>query len=159
MAVTDEEVLAKYPWGLITHDNKNHWRGFLERKLIINHCLDCSYWIHDPRPMCPKCWSNNVRPEEVSGKGKVHWFSVVHQAPASAGRQISQPLPVITVELAEQEGLRISSTIVNCRNEDLHCDMPVELIWGERNGSPVPVFQPTSGAARQASKNGPSSKP
>ena len=142
MAITDEEVLDKYPWGLITHDNKEYWKGFLEHKLVINHCQSCGHWIHEPRPICPRCWSDDVKAEEVSGKGKVQWFSLLYQAPASSGREISSPYPAVTIELAEEDGLRIASTIVNCRTEDIYCDMPVELTWTERDGAPVPVFQP-----------------
>jgi uncharacterized OB-fold protein len=149
MEISDQEVLDRYPWGLITHDNKNHWKGFLQHKLLINCCQSCGYWIHEPRPMCPKCWSDNVKPQEVSGKGKIKWFTLLYQGSPVPGFDYSNPYPVVVIELAEQEGLRMAATMVNCSNQDICCDMPVELTWIERQGAPLPAFQPITGVPPQ----------
>jgi uncharacterized OB-fold protein len=146
MTISDQELLDRYPWATITHDNKEQWRGFLERRLVVNRCQDCCYWINEPRPLCPKCWSTNVRPEAVSGRGRVQWFSLNHQGPAIPEHDYSRPYPVVTVELEEQVNLRISSTVVNCELERIQCDLPVHLTWQERQGAPLPVFEPDEGA-------------
>jgi uncharacterized OB-fold protein len=144
--ITDEDVLAKYPRFAIDHDNKAHWKGFLQRKLLINRCQDCGHWIYPNRPMCPKCWSERVVPTEVSGKGTVYTLFFMYQGPPIPGFDYSTPYPVVAVELPEQKGLRIASTIVNCRKEDMYIGMPVEVTWMERGGAPVPAFQPAPGA-------------
>jgi uncharacterized OB-fold protein len=51
------------------------------------------------------------------------------------------PYPVVAVELAEQEGLRFTSTVVGADNKDIYIGAPVRLAWTERNGSPMPVFE------------------
>jgi uncharacterized OB-fold protein len=139
MTVSDEELLERYPWGDFDHDNKAQWKGFLDRKLLVNRCQDCGHWINPPRPMCPKCWSERVEPTEVSGRGHVQWFTLLHQgAPPGA----SLPFPVVTVELEEQPNLRIDSTIVDCDPADIACDMKLELTWVDQEGTPVPAFRP-----------------
>jgi uncharacterized OB-fold protein len=83
-------------------------------------------------------------PTEASGRGTVHLLVRLHQGPRAPGVDYSKPLPVVAVELAEQVGLRYTSSIVNCEPEDVHIDMPVTLTWIERYGAPFPVFEPAA---------------
>lgn len=141
MAMTDDELLSRYPWGAIDHDNKAQWKGFLEYQLLVNRCQACGHWFNPPRPMCPRCWSLDVRPEPVSGRGRVQWFTLLYQGgPPGA----PSPYPVVTVELAEEEGLRIDATVVDCDPHDIRCDMPLELTWVDDQGAPLPAFRPAT---------------
>ena len=141
--ITDEEVLAKYPDISMDHESKNFWKGFLQKRLLINRCQDCGNYIHLPRPMCPKCWSEKVAPTEVSGKGTLHLLYLLHQEGSGTPEN---PYPMASVELVEQERLRMTATLVNCARKDMHVGMPVELIWIDYKGAPIPAFQPASGA-------------
>lgn len=139
-AVTDEELLARFPGLPIDRDNAFHYRGLLERKLLFQRCRPCGHWIYPASPICPKCWSDDLAVAEVSGKGTVYFFTIVHQGAPVPG--VEFPFPVAGVELVEQEALRYLATITDCRNEDIRCGMPVELTWTERMGTPAPVFRP-----------------
>jgi len=142
MAVSDEELLERYPWGAIDHDNKEQWRGFLDRRLLVNRCRACGHWFDPPRPLCPKCWSTEVEPRAVAGTGRVVWFTLLYQG--APGADPAHPYPVAVVELSEQEGLRLDSTIVECDPMAVACDMPVELTWAGTESAPLPVFRPPS---------------
>ena len=139
--VSDAELLAALPDTLIDHDNKEFYRGWLEHRLVINRCADCGYWHHPPRPICPECWSRRVEPTEVTGRGTVHLLVRLHQGPPAPDVDYSQPHPVATVQLQEQDGLRFTSTVINCPPEDVKVGMPVRLAWIERWGAPYPVFE------------------
>ncbi len=139
--ITDEEVLSRYPAVLINRDNLEHYRGLLQRKLLINRCQDCGRWVRPHWPSCPNCWSTNMRPTEVSGKGTIYMFSLIHQGAPVPAHDFSTPVPIVTVELAEQEGLRYLSTMVDTPNEALYIGMPVRLVWTERDGNPAPAFR------------------
>ena len=91
---------------------------------------------------CPECWSSNVVPTEVSGKGTVYLLVVLHQGRPLAGTDYSAPVPVAGVELVEQKALRYVAPIVNCEPGDVRLEMPVELTWVDRDGAPAPAFQP-----------------
>jgi hypothetical protein len=145
--ITDQEVLERFPNVLIDRDNVAHYRGLLQKKLLVNRCQDCGYWIYPERPICPECWSFNVRAEEVSGKGTVYMFTLLHQGPPIPGVDFSTPHPIAGIELPEREGLRYLSTIVNCPNQDIKIGMPVELTWIERAGVPAAAFQPAGKSA------------
>jgi uncharacterized OB-fold protein len=72
----------------------------------------------------------------------------LHQGPAAEGVDYSTgPHLVVTVDLAEQEGLRYTSTVVNTDPASVAIGDAVELTWIERNGAPYPVFRPASSGA------------
>lgn len=137
---SDDELLERYPWGAIDHDNKEQWRGFLRCQLLVNRCHSCGYWFDPPRPMCPKCWSPEVEPTAVSGRGHVVWFTLLFQG--APGASPDAPVPAAVVELEEQLGLRVASTLVDCDPGAVRCDDAVELVWRDLDEAPLPAFTP-----------------
>ena len=139
--ISDAELLEAFPDMLINHDDKEFYRGWLEHRLMINRCDDCGRWHHPPSPICPDCWSRAVTPTEASGEGTIHLLIKLHQGSPAPDVDYSQPHPVATIELTEQQGLRFTTTIVNCPLEDIAIGMPVALTWIDRWGAPYPVFE------------------
>lgn len=139
--VSDAEVLERFPSRWIDRDNVDLFRGFLDNRLLINKCAGCGKFYQPPWPICPKCWSTDVTPTEVSGRGVVFTFTILHTGWARDVDYVAGH-PVAVVELEEQAGLRITGTIVDCPHEDIHIGMPVELTWIERSGAPIPAFRP-----------------
>jgi uncharacterized OB-fold protein len=141
--LSDGELVELFPWARVDQDSREFFRGWMRHELCVNRCADCGHWAHPPKPICPRCWSVHVVPTAVSGRGTVHLLIRLHQGPEAPGVDYAAgPYPVVTVELAEQEGLRYTSTVVNCPSEAIEIGMPVELTWIERSGAPFPVFQP-----------------
>ncbi|HKP77930.1 MAG TPA: OB-fold domain-containing protein [Phenylobacterium sp.] len=138
MGIPDEEVLARLPGIRIDRDNVGYYRGLLERRLLLNRCEPCGTWHHPPRASCPKCWSWDVAPAEVSGEGTVYLFSFINGA--AAHDDPAAPYPVVCVELPE--GVRFTTTMVNCAKDDLAIGMPVKLAWIEQDGMPFPAVTP-----------------
>jgi uncharacterized protein len=142
---TDAELVERFAHLRVDRDNANLYRGWLARELRLHRCADCGRWHHPPRPLCPACWSWNVVPTPVSGRGRVHLLMRLHQGPAAPGVDYTAgPYPVVTVELEEQPHLRYTSTVVRCPADEVSIGMPVSLTWIERHGAPFPVFEPAS---------------
>ena len=139
--VSDEDLLAKLPRVRIDRDNADHYRGLLERRLLINRCGDCRTWHHPPRSVCPRCWSRSIAAEEVSGRGQIACVTFLHQGPRAAGIDYVGGRPVAAVELAEQAGLRVSASIVESARDAIIPGAPLELVWQERDGRPVFAFR------------------
>jgi uncharacterized OB-fold protein len=143
VTISDAELLDRFPRYRVDHDNKAFYRGWLDRRLLINRCADCGTWHHPPRPLCPACWSTSLVPTEVSGRGTVHLLVRLHQGPPVPDVDYAAgPYPVAAVDLEEQPGLRFTSTVVECPPDELRIGLPVELTWRERDGVPFPVFRP-----------------
>jgi uncharacterized OB-fold protein len=143
--VTDDELVARFPGRQLDHDNQAFYRGWLERRLLVNRCGDCGAWHHPPKPVCPRCWSSDVRPTPVDGTGTIFLVVLLHQGPPAEGVDYSTPHPVVTVELDEQEGLRLTSTVVGAANDEIRIGRRVQLDWIERGGAPMPVFRLAEG--------------
>lgn len=139
--ISDEELVALYAGRGIDRDSAPFFRGWLASELRLNRCADCSTWHHPPRPLCPACWSTDVRPMAVSGAGTIHLLVLLHQGPPAPGVTYDPPYPVVTVELDEQPGLRFTSSVVGSALGDLEIGRRVTLAWVERAGAPFPVFR------------------
>ncbi len=148
--LTDAELVERFAHLRVDRDNAAVYRGSLDHQLLVHRCADCGLWHQPPRPMCPACWSWNVVPTPVSGRGRVHLLMRLHQGPSAPNFDYGAgPYPVVTVELKEQGSLRFTSTVVNCDPADIRIDMPVTLTWIDRYGAPFPVFEPASGPSQR----------
>jgi uncharacterized protein len=145
VGMTDADLVETFSRVRVDHDNKAFYRGWLNKRLLLNRCRECGRWHHPPKPICPSCGWSEIEPTEVSGRGTVHLLILLHQGPEAPGVDYAAgPHPVATVELVEQVGLRYTTTIVGIPPGDIHIGMPVELTWIERDGVPFPAFQPAS---------------
>ncbi|HEY1974166.1 MAG TPA: OB-fold domain-containing protein [Pseudonocardia sp.] len=115
------------------------WRSGADGVLRILRCADCGYYVHPPSTPCPRCLSAKVGPEPVSGRAVVHTFTVNVQQ-----WQPGQPPYVIAiVELAEQEGLRLTTNVLGCPPDHVYIDQPVRVDFVARDELHYPVFRPT----------------
>ncbi len=143
--ISDEALLALFAGHRIDRDHAAHYRARLEGRLVINRCRSCGRFHEPPRPMCPSCWECDIEPTEVSGRGTIHLLMRLHQGPPAEGVDYGDGgHPVVVVELAEQEGLRMTGTVVDFPDDDLEIGAEVELDWISRDGAPVIAFRPRS---------------
>ena len=130
----------------VTDDNEHFWRGGEHGELRFLRCADCGTWIHPPQPRCPSCWSTDVAPQASSGRGRILTYTINRQ-PWYPG--LDPPYVVAIVELDDQEGLRLTTNIVNVDPDDVDFDQRVRVTFEEypdRNGSVwLPFFEPDPG--------------
>ena len=139
--ISDEDLLGRYPGYVIDHDTKARYRGWLAHVMLIDRCAVCSTWHEPPGPICPVCWSTDIVPTPIAGTGTIHLAIALHQGPPVEGIDYSTPYPVVVVELDEQPGLRMSSTVVGDGHADVVIGRRVNLDWTMRRGAPIPVFR------------------
>jgi uncharacterized OB-fold protein len=143
---TDDELVSLFGAEGVNHDRAAHFRGRLERRLLMNRCRECATWHNPPRPLCPRCWSTAVEAAEVQGTGTVHLLVLFYQGSPAPGVDYSAgPHPVATVELDEQPGLRFTTAIVDEEPNEIRIGDRVALDWIERTNVPLPVFRTTKG--------------
>jgi hypothetical protein len=150
----DAEVLERFPSVRLDHVNKQYYKGLLRRELLVNRCRACGSWHTPLRPICPSCWSPEVSPVPVSGRGTVHLLTILHQGPAAPGVDYSAGFPLAAIELAEQPGLRVEATVLDCPRAQLRIGLEVELTWIDRDGAPWPAFCPAAQPGGRAPDHG-----
>ena len=153
MPISDAELLDSFPDVVISHDDKEFYRGWLSRRLVLPRCRECGSWQGTRRPVCAECWSLDIDHQPVSGGGTVHLLIWLHQGPPAPDVDYASPHPVATVELDEQAGLRYTSTILDVHEGDVHIGDRVELAWIERYGAPFPVFRKVAGTPEAGRPN------
>jgi len=122
------------------------WDGVAEHRLMILRCQDCQHFVHWPREVCRFCLSTDLAPTEVSGRGKLATFTIPMQ-PYDPFYMSQVPYVLAVVELEEQENLKVVTNIVDCAEEDVTIDMPVEVTFREvAPGVTLPLFRPSTGS-------------
>jgi uncharacterized OB-fold protein len=125
---------------LLDELNTAYWTGGLSGELRITRCQSCGLWHHPPAIVCRRCLSRELVAEPVSGKGTVAAFTINHQQWSPGAT--SEPYVIAIVELAEQEGLRQTTNIVNCPTADVRIGMPVRVVFTELDDVALPLFEP-----------------
>lgn len=126
-------------------DYEEFWRGCGRGALVIQRCSDCGRYRHYPRPLCPQCFSWNAQWAEVSGKGRVWSWTVVFHS-SDPALEDKTPFNIVEVELEEQEGLRLTSNLIDCGPQEIYAGMPVEVVFEKVNDMVVlPRFKKSPG--------------
>ena len=133
----------------ITDRNRPFWTAGREGVLRFQRCQDCQYWIHPHSVLCPICHSKRLAYEDTTGRAIVHTFSINHQ-PWMPVPEL--PYALAIVELPEQEGLRLTTVIVNCPVDDVYIGMPVQVAFEAHEDDEVwiPMFEPAEAMKREA---------
>jgi uncharacterized OB-fold protein len=94
-----------------------------QQKLMAGKCLKCGKIHLPPRPMCDNCFSQDFEWFQISGKGKLVTYTVIHVAPQQF--QALTPYAVGIVEL--ENGLKIPGMIQSTTQENLKIGMKLNL--------------------------------
>ena len=119
------------------------WRACRAGRLAFTHCVPCHYFIHPSRPICPKCRGRQLDVQEVSGRARLHSYTVNHQR-WYPGQEV--PYVIGLVELVEQPGLRLMTNIVHCPHERVAIGMPLRVVFENlTDDAALPLFEPEEG--------------
>jgi uncharacterized protein len=114
-------------------------------KLMAGKCQNCGKIHLPPRPLCDNCYSQKFEWLEVSGKGKLLTYTVIHVAPQQF--QNLTPYAVGIIEL--ENGLKIPGMIQGTEQDKLKVGMELTLDFGTCNAPqqwpqwPRYCFKPT----------------
>ncbi|HUY63700.1 MAG TPA: OB-fold domain-containing protein [Acidimicrobiales bacterium] len=118
--------------------NEFFWTSGADGVLRLQRCGACRRYAHPPVPRCPYCLEDALAPEAVSGRGRLHSFTVNHQQWIPG----SDHYVVGLVTLEEQHDVRLMTNIVDCAEEDLAVDMAVEVVFEPVEDVWLPLFKP-----------------
>jgi len=104
------------------------WHAATQHQLMIQHCQDCNYFNHPPRPLCDACLSQRLEFVLVSGRGTVYSYTIMHQ-PNIAGFEKEIPYINMLVELDEQPQLFMVSYLPISEQAKLRIGGQVEVMF------------------------------
>ena len=124
---------------VITTTNKPFWDAARRHELMAYRCLSCGSFYTDVTD-CLACDNPKMDWVRVSGRGQVYTFGIYHQVYHPAWKD-DIPYNVTWVKL--DEGPLLLSNIVECQNEDIYIEMPVEVVFDDVTEEvTLPKFRP-----------------
>ena len=102
------------------------WEATKRHELVMPRCRTCSKIFFYPREQCPNCYSADLDWTQVSGKGRLYTFTVVHQ---TAHPAFQPEAPHIYAIIQLNEGPRMPSNLIECEIDDAQIDMAVQAVF------------------------------
>lgn len=132
---------ALRPRPAINRDNEFFFNSLNEGVFTVQRCGGCTELRHPPVPMCPQCHSLEWSPTEMSGRGTVFSYVVMHHPivpPFEPGYLVA------VVEL--EEGPRVVMNLEGIKSDEVKIGMPV-FVKAERMDDDLvlPVARPDEG--------------
>ncbi len=107
-----------------------------EYKLMGAHCEACDTLYLPPRPMCPKCFGDDMNWVELPERGELIAFTTIHIAPtAMIEAGYGRDNPYISGVVRLENGLSISAQILGLdanKPEEIMIGTPVKAEYVER---------------------------
>jgi uncharacterized OB-fold protein len=118
--------------------NRPFWTGGAQGELRLLHCPDCDMFVHPPRPLCPKCLSENVAPRVVAGTGVIDTFTVNYQ---KWHPQLEVPFVIARVAIDGAPGVYLTTNIVGCPVEEVDVGDRVCVKFLQQGEVFLPLFE------------------
>jgi hypothetical protein len=123
--------------------------GALQGRLMLLRCAACDTYMSPVaylgvplRPRCVRCFSGDLRWAAAGGRATLHSFAIMHKVYDEA---FAAEIPYNIAVVETEEGVRLTSQVVDCPNDRLAIGMPIEVTF-ERVSDDVaiPRFRPRS---------------
>jgi uncharacterized OB-fold protein len=127
---------------IATEHDRPYWEGAKEGRLVLQRCLGCGLFSAQPRTVCPRCHRDSFGWAEVSGRGRIHSYTIVHQT-TIAGFQEELPYVVVHVQIDEEPTCYLTANLVvdERDRERLTIDLPVVVQFENRGDVALPQFR------------------
>ncbi|MHA1951839.1 MAG: Zn-ribbon domain-containing OB-fold protein [Candidatus Thorarchaeota archaeon] len=105
---------------------EEYLKNIQEGKFRAYSCSDCGMIIAPPSGACYGCGGTKMNWADVSGKGKLVSFTVIHIPPP----EFKEEAPYIVAIVELEEGTRITSRLLGVdphKPEDIKIDTPLTL--------------------------------
>lgn len=116
-----------------------YWQQIKGEELFMQYCSLCKRFVFYPRSRCPHCLGSSLEWRRISGQGRIYSYTIIY---ISALPDFDNETPYIYAIVELEEGVRIPANIYKCSLEKVRVDMPVRLVFVERNDKKLPVFVP-----------------
>ena len=117
------------------------WAAANEERLVIQQCDACDRLQHPPVHHCPECGSAELGWKEMSGRGHIYNFGVVHDGPIRL-LQDDQPFNVAVITLDDDPGIQMYSHLPGTPVDEVPVKAAVEVVFeATANGQKVPEWR------------------
>ncbi len=109
-----------------TPTSRPFWDAAKRHELTIQKCGACEKFVYYPRDRCPHCFADKLEWQRVSGRGKLHSYTVVRRASIRPFGDAPYILGIVELD----EGARLTTNIV-AAPEKVRVEMPVVVYFDD----------------------------
>jgi uncharacterized OB-fold protein len=120
--------------------SEGFWAATRQHRLEMQRCTKCGHFLYPPDVACARDLSQDLEYVPVSGRGILYSYAVIAQ-PFHAGYADDVPYAIAYVELEEEPGLRMWTTIAETDLDSLEIGMPLEVVFEDRGEQTIPLFR------------------
>ena len=99
-----------------------------EQKLVTTKCKSCGHIPWPPRQICPECLSMDYEWVDMPKTGKIASWTAAY---AGMPPELMSKAPIVYALVDFDNGLRISTAILECAPDEAKTGMEVELVVGD----------------------------
>ena len=120
--------------------DREFWEGAAKGELRLQKCGACGKMQFFPRIACTGCLGGDLEWVPVSGRGKVHTFSLCR---VPRNRAFMDEVPIYVAEVELEEGVRMITRIVGDNRDQVTLGAPVTVSFLETEDPDIklPVFE------------------
>jgi len=133
--------MSGFPVPQVTEISRPFWEGCLQGKLMIQKCHSCGRLRFYPCEACPDCRATGYQWVQLSGRGRILSWIVVHR---SVDPVWQERAPFVTgiIEIEEQPGCFIPGIILGIEPQSVRGRLPVRVEFEETSpGVKVPRWR------------------
>jgi uncharacterized OB-fold protein len=136
------QTTYRKPVPMITPENERYWQGCKQHELWMRHCNACAKPYFYPRDVCPMCGSRDVDWKQMSGRGTLYTYAIVHRPPTPG---FADDVPFITAIVQLDEGPRMMTNLTGIEPDPatITVGMPVQVTFEDLTEEiSLPKFRP-----------------
>ena len=126
----------------LSDDVAFYWTSGADGVLRLLRCNTCGFFNHPPGPVCRRCLSRDLAPQQLSGRGRVETFTVNYQQWIPG----SDPYIIAWVSIDEQPDIRLTTNLVGVEPGDVRVGLPVRVVFEHVDDVWLPLFTPADAA-------------
>ena len=120
--------------------DRGFWEAAARGELRLQKCRSCDLHQFFPRAVCTGCLGSDLEWVPVSGRGKVHTFSLCR---VPRNRAFMDEVPIHVAEVELEEGVRMVTRIVGDNRDQVTLGAPVTVAFMDTEDPEIklPVFK------------------
>lgn len=121
-----------------THISAPFWNGLREHRVLIQYSPSTGRWYFYPRSRAPGTLAADLEYREVSGRGRLHSFTIARRptAPPWNGR-VPQLLAIVELD----EGPRLTAELVNVDPQSIAVGMRLKPVFESQPDSDITLLK------------------
>jgi hypothetical protein len=112
----------------VDQDSEPYWQSLRNEAAKLQQCSSCGRFRFPPSPSCYYCGALEANWVEISGRGAVHTWAVIHHP---IDKRLAEEVPFVVVLVDLEEGPRISGRLIGGEREALAIGMPVTVRYDD----------------------------